>query len=610
MEETEHAVRNTNMQSRGYAMNNRIRQLLAFAVCVALLAGCGGGAPAASPAPAATATPVATATAAPTPTPAPAPFQATIVDAINEVAAHALPDEDWRAAQVDMAVYEGGEVWAKEASTARVGVEENLVRVAPNTIFTLEQPDADTLRLNLQEGQAWINVEGLQPGQTFEVETPAAVASVRGTRFSARVAPDGTTLVSTWAATVTVSSPAGAVDVTAGLQTTIAQDEAPSVPAPMCPIEQARWGMAAGPGLDVALPVLSATNVLSYPYSISYPGMSSGGDYFAGIYNVPLEENSYRPEPLSYDLQAARISTATLPGNASYVAFNPTGEGLVYELHGHICPANDDWTGAACFGQGYDHPLWSPDGQWLLFTSYTSAGSNLFKARLDGSDLTQLTSNQTGYNSSAAWSPDGSRIAYTFYTDYEQPAELRVMNADGSNQRQVLPQVGYGAPLWSRDSSYLVVSGYGEGEYGQSGGLWFVPLDGSDSWQAPGSAGWSCWNPTWSPTATGWPLFFHGYGAQSGADSGHSKPGSSTFSKGLQGYGVEGGRYGGPGAGGGLSGIWWLSQDSDAPTYFSSADWGPVWGGDRVAFGYVQGESGENRQTTVYFYQTEPAFWP
>jgi hypothetical protein len=528
--------------------------------------------------------PAATATPAPTPTPTPAPFQAIIVDLINEVDAHALPEEDWMAAQVEMAIYQGGEVWAKEASTARVGIEEDLVRVAPNTVFTFEQPDADTLRLNLQEGQAWINVEGLQPGQTFEVETPAAVASVRGTRFSVRAAPDGTTVVSTQVGTVTVSAATEMVTVTPGLVTAILSGSPPSAPDPICPVEQARWGMAAGAGLDVVLPVVSTTNVLTYPYYVSHPGMSSEGDYFAGIYYVPLEGTSLRPEPLLYDLQAALVVTATLPANASYVAFNPSGEGLVYELHGQICTANDDWSGGSCFGGNYSYPTWSPDGEWLLFTGYAGTGSNLFKARPDGSELTRLTSG-TRYSGGGTWSPDGSQIAYTSYADYEQPPELWVMNSDGSDPRQLLPEIGHASLLWDRDGAHLVVSGYGEGEYGQGGGLWFVPLDGSDPWQVPGTAGWTCWSATWSPTSTGWPLF-------------------------LGAYSEEVDKSNGDGTAGGRSGIWWLSRDSDAPMYFSSANWGPQWGGDRVAFGYVRGEYGEERQTTVYFFQTEPTFWP
>lgn len=589
-------------------MCNRIWRIATLVICAVLLAGCGGGAPTASPMPAATAVPTATATPAPTATPTPEPFRATVVDVINEVDAHPLPEEDWVAAQAEMAIYEGGEVWAKEASTARVGVMENLIRVAPNTIFTLNQPDANTLRLSLDEGQVWVNVEGLQPGQVFEVETPAAVASVRGTRFGVRAESGGATVVSSQIDTVTVSTAAGAVDVGAGFQTTVEASGSPSAPEPMSPCEQARWGLAGGPNLDVVLPVVGLTAVFSYPYNISDPTLSSDGNYFAGIYYVPLEEEGhFRPEPMLYDIQTGQVSTATLPGNASGVAYNPDGPGMVYERHSNICTANDDWSGASCFGDTYFNPSWSPDGEWLAFMSYEDGAINLFKARPDGSELTRLTSNSTGYVSNAAWSPDASQIAYTFYTDYEQPAELWVMNADGSGSRQLLPQVGHGDPLWNRDGSALVVSGYGEGEYGSGGGLWQVPLDGGDPVQLPGTAGWTCWGATWSPTPSGWPLFFHGASLESARHNRPGKPGLAALLAELPGYGVENGRYRGP-VGGGKYGIWWLFQDSAAPTYFSDADWGPLFDTGLAAFGYDTG-SREAPETTVYFFQLEPGFW-
>jgi hypothetical protein len=53
-----------------------------------------------------------------------------------------------------MLIYEGGEVRAQEASTARVDLSKNLIRVAPNTIFTYAQADADHTRLQLEEGQS------------------------------------------------------------------------------------------------------------------------------------------------------------------------------------------------------------------------------------------------------------------------------------------------------------------------------------------------------------------------------------------------------------------------------------------------------------------------
>ncbi|MEM7118867.1 MAG: hypothetical protein AAF614_41000 [Chloroflexota bacterium] len=45
-------------------------------------------------------------------------------------------------------------------------------------------------------------------------------------------------------------------------------------------------------------------------------------------------------------------------------------------------------------------PAWSPDGNWLVFTSYQAGDNELYIMRPDGSDVRQLTQNEA-----AAWQP-------------------------------------------------------------------------------------------------------------------------------------------------------------------------------------------------------------
>ncbi len=52
-------------------------------------------------------------------------------------------------------------------------------------------------------------------------------------------------------------------------------------------------------------------------------------------------------------------------------------------------------------------PTWSPDGQWIAF----SDGGQIFKMKINGDSLTQLTSE--GRNFFPDWSPDGLKIAYS-----------------------------------------------------------------------------------------------------------------------------------------------------------------------------------------------------
>lgn len=103
-----------------------------------------------------------------------------------------------------------------------------------------------------------------------------------------------------------------------------------------------------------------------------------------------------------------------------------------------------------------DCPAWSPDSNRLVFCMSDDYGLNkdLYMINLDGTGLRQLTSG-VSVAQNVYWSPKGDKIAFLGGS----PSSVRVMNADGSNMYNLLPNnPGWWSPVgWSPDGRYLLL---------------------------------------------------------------------------------------------------------------------------------------------------------
>lgn len=116
---------------------------------------------------------------------------------------------------------------------------------------------------------------------------------------------------------------------------------------------------------------------------------------------------------------------------------------------------------------------WSPDGERILFVSDRSGNFDLYVMNLDGSGLTQLTTdNASDYN--PQWSPDGERIV--FVSDRSGNADLFVMASDGAGVVQLTDHEAFDSdPAWSPNGDRIVFVSTRSGHYD----LWVIRADGS-----------------------------------------------------------------------------------------------------------------------------------
>ncbi len=130
---------------------------------------------------------------------------------------------------------------------------------------------------------------------------------------------------------------------------------------------------------------------------------------------------------------------------------------------------------------------WSPGGSTIAFvkTPATECSSaeeqgDIYAMDTDGGNKRVLANNSAG-ESRPAYSPDGSKIAYFRGTASSLGAGLYVMNADGSGQTRIGPDLDIGdngKPTWSPDGTKIAFAGNFPGVFGPNQ-IFVINADGT-----------------------------------------------------------------------------------------------------------------------------------
>lgn len=162
-------------------------------------------------------------------------------------------------------------------------------------------------------------------------------------------------------------------------------------------------GSAFGAGPDTASPTVP-------PFSLIYAVRSWEGDYISR--NIP-----------------GGVETTPVRSELWRISFDGT-----------------DPTRIRIPGPRVEHPVASPDGQWLLWQSQTQGQWQVVRGRPDGTEAQRIGPPPEWERSwpdafGAALSTDGSRLAYTIHNGREGRTVLA--RADGSHAQLLAPEFGY-----------------------------------------------------------------------------------------------------------------------------------------------------------------------
>jgi len=122
---------------------------------------------------------------------------------------------------------------------------------------------------------------------------------------------------------------------------------------------------------------------------------------------------------------------------------------------------------------------WSPDGQSIVFTAFGSGETaqvrRVYRVSPDGGNPVLLTEGQDAFQ--PRWSADGTMIAYAASVGEGNRSDIYVMDADGSNKRQLTthPQTDM-VPRWTPDGAHLYFATRRNGSWD----IGMVPVAGGD----------------------------------------------------------------------------------------------------------------------------------
>jgi serine/threonine protein kinase len=168
------------------------------------------------------------------------------------------------------------------------------------------------------------------------------------------------------------------------------------------------------------------------------------------------------------------IAITNMPSGACQPSWSPDGSRLVFTSPCAI--KKDSYQGSDLYiinadgsglvqlpsspGGGDFEPAWSPDGQYIAFTSMRDGYMQIYSYTIDDGSFRRLVDTKTNKPArQPAWSPDGRKIVYAYQR--VTTFELWMMSSLGSNESQFFVSgdvLSNQYPIWSPEGNYILFS--------------------------------------------------------------------------------------------------------------------------------------------------------
>jgi hypothetical protein len=159
----------------------------------------------------------------------------------GEVLVKKIAASGWANGQIDQKLEKGDIIKSGPDSTTTITFfDGSTLELKPDTqveITELLKGQGNIILLKQEIGETISTVKKLaDPASRYEIETPAAVAAVRGSSMLVRVGPDGATLVQNLEGQISVIAQGVDVPIPVGSASTVQPGQPPAAPIPASPV--------------------------------------------------------------------------------------------------------------------------------------------------------------------------------------------------------------------------------------------------------------------------------------------------------------------------------------------------------------------------------------